>query len=406
MTLFVLLCVLLTALAVGWLVWPLLRAGTGAAATDRASVTLDVLKAQRQTLAEDYAQERISQAEYEQTLAELQARVIEEVPLDVGARAIRPGGRRAAYVIVWVLPLLAGALYWGLGRPDALDPAVVQAQSVQRLVQLIDGGQAGEAIEQAQRQLKRDPDNKALWFVLARAYVSLGQYAQAAMSFEKLDALEPNNSAVLADWADALARARNRDLKGQPRALIERALQLDANNAKALAMAGAMDYADGQYVGAVRYWERLLALVAGTELAPQIERSIALARQAGGLASADAARGAKARIAGQVWLDESLAAFAGADDVVFVVAQAVGGPRAPLAVLRMQVKDLPAPFTLDDRLAMAPELKLSSFDEVWVSARVAKAGTATPQAGDLESQRQKVKVGARELELVIDRQRP
>ncbi|HRK56069.1 MAG TPA: c-type cytochrome biogenesis protein CcmI [Burkholderiaceae bacterium] len=405
MTLFVLLCVLLTALAVGWLVWPLLRAGAGGAATDRARVTLDVLKAQRQTLEDDYAQGRIGQAEYEQTLAELQARVIEEVPVDVGARAIRPGGRRAAYVIVCALPLLAGALYWGLGRPDALDPAVVQAQPVQRLLQLIDSGQAGEAIDQAQRQLKRDPDSKALWFVLARAYVSLGQYAQAAMSFEKLDTLEPNNSAVLADWADALARARNRDFKGQPRVLIERALQLEANNVKALAMAGAMDYADGQYAGAVRYWERLLALVAGTELAPQIERSIAQARQVGGLAASEAS-GAKARIAGQVWLDESLAASADANDVVFVVAQAVAGPRAPVAVLRMQVKDLPAPFTLDDRLAMAPELKLSSFDEVWVSARVAKAGTAMPQAGDLESQRQRVKVGARELELVIDRQRP
>ena len=74
----------------------------------------------------------------------------------------------------------------------------------------------------------------------------------------------------------------------------------------------------------------------------------------------------------------------------------------PLAIMRMQVKDLPAKFKLDDTQAMAPALKLSNFPEVVVGARVSKSGSATPQSGDWQGASQKIKVGARNIAIVID----
>jgi cytochrome c-type biogenesis protein CcmH len=71
-------------------------------------------------------------------------------------------------------------------------------------------------------------------------------------------------------------------------------------------------------------------------------------------------------------------------------------------VLRKQVKDLPLEFTLDDSMAMQPDLKLSGFDQVVVVARVSKSGNAMPQPGDLEGSVQAVKPGSRNLSLVID----
>jgi cytochrome c-type biogenesis protein CcmH len=91
---------------------------------------------------------------------------------------------------------------------------------------------------------------------------------------------------------------------------------------------------------------------------------------------------------------------------VFVFARAAEGPRMPLAILRKQVKDLPVEFALDDSMAMAPNMKLSSFAEVVVGARVSRSGNATPQSGDLEGLSRPVKVGASGVAVVIDNTLP
>ena len=80
----------------------------------------------------------------------------------------------------------------------------------------------------------------------------------------------------------------------------------------------------------------------------------------------------------------------------------MNGPRIPLAVLRKQVSDLPFEFTLDDALAMSPELKLSGFPEVIVAARISKSGNAIAQSGDLQGTSAPVKVGAKGLSITID----
>jgi cytochrome c-type biogenesis protein CcmH len=74
----------------------------------------------------------------------------------------------------------------------------------------------------------------------------------------------------------------------------------------------------------------------------------------------------------------------------------------PLAILRKQVKDLPFEFALDDSMAMAPNMKLSSFPDVVIGARVSRSGKATPQSGDLEGLSKPVKVGATGVAVLID----
>lgn len=94
-----------------------------------------------------------------------------------------------------------------------------------------------------------------------------------------------------------------------------------------------------------------------------------------------------------VSLSPAMAKKAAPNDVVFVFARAANGPRMPLAVVRKQVKDLPATIVLDDSSAMSPEMRLSSVPEVVVVARVSKSGTAGVQAGDLEGTSGPVKTG-------------
>jgi cytochrome c-type biogenesis protein CcmH len=108
-------------------------------------------------------------------------------------------------------------------------------------------------------------------------------------------------------------------------------------------------------------------------------------------------------VTGVVTLDPAVAAKANPDDTVFIFARATAGPRMPLAILKRQVKDLPVKFTLDDSQAMTPTMKLSSFPEVIVGARVSKTAQAAPQSGDLEGLSGTIKVGATDVAIVIDK---
>ena len=102
-----------------------------------------------------------------------------------------------------------------------------------------------------------------------------------------------------------------------------------------------------------------------------------------------------------VSLSPAMAKQAAPDDVVFVFARAVNGPRMPLAIVRKQVKDLPATIVLEDSQGMSPEMTLSSVPEVIVVARVSKSGMANAQNGDLEGMSAPVKKGTKSISISI-----
>jgi cytochrome c-type biogenesis protein CcmH len=66
------------------------------------------------------------------------------------------------------------------------------------------------------------------------------------------------------------------------------------------------------------------------------------------------------------------------------------GPPMPLAVRKLQLGDLPVSLTLSDDDAMMPSLKLSSFDQVIVGARVSSSGNPVAQSGDFYTEQEGV----------------
>lgn len=274
-------------------------------------------------------------------------------------------------------------------------------------------------------RLKDNPDDVEGWTMLGRSYGAMGRFPQALQAYQRVIDLRPKDAQAYADYADALGMVNGRKLEGEPEKFIAKALQLDADNAKALSLAGTVAFDKGDAALAARHWERAMQGVEpGSDMARQLQSALAEARQRAGLpplasagqapmgaAAADPAGGsarpvdakaaAAAAVQVSVTLAPALAAKAAPDDTVFIFARAQQGPKAPLAIQRRQVRDLPLELTLDDSMAMSPALRLSSQQQVVIGARITKSGNPMPQPGDMQGLSPVVAVGTRGVKVEI-----
>jgi len=393
--------------ALAWVFVPLL-ARTKRAGLAPEAANLSVLRDQLGELDADLARGTLTRERYEQSRVELERRVLEEVKpqLPAKAGAATTASVWTAAVLGTLIPVAAVVLYLAVGTPTAVLPQTSASSGPQHEV-------TRETLEamvaKLLAHLERSPEDAQGWTLLARSYYVLGRHAEAARAYDRAVALIPRDADLLADYADALGVAQGRSLQGKPSELVRRALEIDPNHWKALALAGTAAFDRKDYRQAIGYWERLQRVVpADSEMGRAMEANIAEARELGGIKVAGnaapkaAAAPAAARVAGRVSLAQGLVGKAAPGDTVFIFARAAGGPPMPLAVLRKQVQDLPVEFALDDSMAMAPSLKLSGFSEVIVGARISRSGSATPQRGDLQGLSKPVKVGATGVAVVID----
>jgi cytochrome c-type biogenesis protein CcmH len=92
-----------------------------------------------------------------------------------------------------------------------------------------------------------------------------------------------------------------------------------------------------------------------------------------------------------------------AGDTVFVYAKAKQGPRMPLAVQRLTLAELPTTVTLDDSMAMMQGMNMSAFEQLVISARVSKSGSAIAQSGDYIGRHSiEQKTGDDSVSIIID----
>jgi len=390
MTPFLALAALLVAVVLVGLLLPLLartrtRSRASAGATNAA-----IYVEQLADLDAELGAGTISRVQWEASRIEIQRRALEE---EAQTEVTRPGRSLVAATVIGIaIPAFAIALYVWKGNPQALSP---QATLSQEQAHAVTPEQIQSMVTRLAARLESKPADAEGWVMLARSYGALGRFSESASAFAKATKLLPDDAQLLADYADALAMANGRNLAGEPTALIERALKTDGKNVKALALAGTAAFDRGDYRGAVGYWQKLMELVpAESEFAQSIRSGIAdaernlsgtTAKAPAPVAGRDAAKSGGAVLQGKVSLAPALAATAKRDDTVFIFARpAEGSSRAPLAVQRIQVKDLPFDFSLDDSMAMDPSLKLSGFPRVVVVARLSKSGSATLQKEDVE----------------------
>jgi cytochrome c-type biogenesis protein CcmH len=412
MLVFWILAAAMTAVALAFVLVPLLRARPATAPTET-EANLEVLRSQRREIDADVAAGTLPADAREEALEELVGRAADDLaepppaPVAAARRAWAP-----ALAIALAVPALAFGLYAVLGNPLAADPAVTAAGG-----EAMDEKKIVEMVERLALKVRERPDDAQGWALLARSMAALERFKESADAYAHLVKLVPNDAQVLADYADALGMAQGRTLDGKPAELVREALRLEPRNKKALALAGTAALDRGDFEAAAGHWRTLAAeLPPESQDAQQVqailadidERAARSGRKpaAGPLAQAAPRAAASATVSGSVSVAPELAAKLSGGETLFIFARADGGPRAPLAVIRASARELPMKFTLDDTQAMAPGFNISSAQAIRVEARLSKSGNATPQPGDLAGASAVVKPGARDVKVVVDKVLP
>ena len=376
-------------------------------------------KRQLADLQSRHATGALSKAQLDLQTAALERRLLDLLLHDTEAPAgqamdAKASGRLLAGIAL-VIVLIAGVGYWYKAVP------VMEAQLAS------EGEGAGQPnsaqiiamVDKLAERLKQDPSDGEGWAMLARSYSVMERNAEALDAYARAIALRKDDPSLLVDYADALAVKNNHSLAGEPMKLITQALKIDPANLKGLALAGTDAYVRGDFAQAVRYWSEVEKVgPPDNALVQRVSSSLAEARNRAGLPAApapvsapapaqaavtqSAPSSAAASVGGTVTLSPALLAKASPQDTVFIFARPANGSRMPLAAQRVQVKDLPYRFTLDDSKSMSPAAPMSSSAQVIVGARISKSGDAIPQAGDLSGQVGPVALGTQGIALEIN----
>ncbi|MGB8633688.1 MAG: hypothetical protein WCD36_00255 [Rhodanobacteraceae bacterium] len=318
-----------------------------------------------------------------------------------------------AIVLAFVLPASALGLYVWIGTPAALDANAEKAPQPPQV-------DMAAAVTQLQARLEKNPEDLDGWTLLARSYEAMKQQDKASNAWARAVQLAPENADILVASAEAssLSQAQHQ-ITPQARTQLDKALKIDPDNQRGLWLMGISDYQQGRFTEAASTWQHLLSQIdarANPEVAAAVSQQIARARDAAGMPAGATSSGTAStqndssqaaaspvKLKVHVSLAPTLRDKPKPQDTVFVFARAVKGPPMPLAVKRLTVADLPADVTLTDAMAMSPQLKLSMFTRISVSARISASGQAISQAGDLEANPETVTSRTdRKVSLTID----
>jgi len=401
MLLFWLVILVMSLLAASFLFLPALRQGrvealAGPAAINRDEQVLDLFNEHQQDLAKQLQQQSITQAQFEQLKAELELSLLDDMS---EAQTVKTG--QAKPWLLWsmsiLVPLIALLMYQQRGA--LADLAILDLQH-EKYQQDSLAGREGRApdLQLALRlrdelvvRLADKPDNLQNHYLLASVAVELEQYTLAVKHFGYIVAADDQAVNIMAEMAQAIFLAADNRITPEVSQWVARALSIDATHPTALGLAGIEAYQQSDFVAAQQHWQQaLLKMDPASGAAQSLRAGVQQARKLQGsplLGESEVGGAAESAAGPTIYLDVSLAAEADVspEQVVYIYARAWQGAPMPLAIQRVSVADLPLRISLDETMAMAPGMSITSAAQLELIARVSRDGGPRAQAGDWQA---------------------
>ena len=395
MILFLIIAVVLVGIGTTLLILPFFRTAkqdSNSIETPQSQTSLSILQENLSQLKVEHQMGQLTDEDFAKQQEELEKRTLDEVISDPqqNIALVNNSVKKLPIFLAIFIPLAVVGMYFITGNPGAIDPPVDPQE--QQILQMA---------KQLEDRLKTDPNNAQGWVFLARTYGALNRLTDAKNAFNKALTLDPKNSDTLADLADLVAY-ENKSMNGQALDLIDQSLAANPKNPKALALKGTAAFEKGDYASAIKNWELAIPNLGPNEaaFAQGLNASIAEAKNLLKPNQASAINPALT-ISGKVMIAPGLQSRISPTDIVFIYAKAIEGPKLPLAIIKSTAGQLPTSFVLSDAQSMSPQFKLSQFKEVSLTARVSKSGNAIPEKGDLIGFIPKLKIGEKNIQLII-----
>lgn len=415
MMVFTALCVLMVIFALAFVFWPSFKSSQDAG-IDRQGLVLDLFNEHLAGLDQQKARGEIDEQQYQQLTRELEQSLLEDVPQ--GNVSTGKGGISILIAAGLALPVVALFFYWSYGAIDDVEIVEIRDLYFQQGALAAQTGDSSTPValqtlvESLEARLKHRPDNTGNRYLLARSYMQQSLYMKAAAQYIELIQLEEALAAesgearvpanIIGELAQAVFLAAGNQVTPEVKQLTEKALALDPNETTSLGLAGIGAFEQADYPGALRYWGRAVQLLgpasnAAMSLRAGMSRAQQLMSEEGvgkaDLSVTNANTGSeddKAHSAPQVTslgVRVSLSSLVSAapTDTVFVYARAWQGAKVPLAIARLKVSDLPTSVTLDESMAMAPGMTITSVSQLELVARISASGDPIAKSGDWQA---------------------
>ena len=259
---------ILLAIALAFILPPLLQREESTNSTEVKEANIAVYRDQMRELETDLSNGIVSKEQYEQDRDEIERRLLEDVsPADQKSPTVVKAplaARNLAFVLAIGIPLVATLLYLKFGNQNARSAAPAAAEEQQSAAPFANQSsemtsqQIGANVDALAKRLKENPNDAKGWEMLARSYSQMQRYKDAADAYEHATALVSNNADLWADYAKTVATINGKEYQGKPMELINKALQIDPNNWKALILAGEAAFSQKKYDEAIAYWGKVL----------------------------------------------------------------------------------------------------------------------------------------------------
>jgi cytochrome c-type biogenesis protein CcmH len=402
---------ILILVALAFVVVPLMLAKTVERKTDD-SANIELAKNKLKELKAELAAGNLTQALFDAAKQELEVGLYHDLH-DGAAQQSSGNGRWLIVPLLFIVPVVSLGLYTQLGDFRAFE-ANPGAAAQQAAAADDTSDQINAMVVKLEQRLQQQPNDVKGWLMLGRSYKALKRFDDAVAALKKAQALQGDNADILLQIADVLAVANDGSMQGEPTALVEQALKLQPDNEIGLWLSGMSKAEVGQYDEAIALWRKLQQRYQpGQAEHQEVQDMINTALERSGkppeavqTVAPAAAASASPQINVTVTLDDKFKASVKADDTLMVYVKAANGPKMPLAAVKRQVKDLPLTISFDDSMAMMPTMKISSVDEVIVTARVSRSGNAIPEAGEPIGTAKVMGDQRKDVKIVINQQVP